>query len=78
MSCTCSGLARLADRRLPMPDIAVSKPDEEARLQAASEFWGISVESLRRMPKHQPDCSLVTTHHLTCTCGATAKAAAGE
>jgi len=52
--------------------------DEESGLKAASEHWGIPVERLRIMPKHERDCALVTTHHLTCTCGVLAKATSGD
>ena len=43
--------------------------DEETRLKAASEFWGIPIESLRQLPEHTADC-LIGKPHLTCTCGA--------
>ena len=42
----------------------------DQQVQAASEYWGLSAEYIRALPKHAPDCALVTTHHLTCTCGA--------
>lgn len=29
-----------------------------------------TLERILRGPRHTKDCSLVTTHHLTCTCGA--------
>jgi hypothetical protein len=44
----------------------------DAADQAASFWTGIRVRG--GMPLHAPDCALATTHHLTCTCGATTRA----
>jgi hypothetical protein len=42
----------------------------EDQIRAAADYYGLSEESIRQIPRHEPDCALVTTHHLTCTCGA--------
>lgn len=54
-----------------------AEPDqvEEQRLKDASEFWD---DALRTMPRHAPTCALLTTHHLTCTCGAYGEARSGQ
>lgn len=42
----------------------------------ASNPWDWTAEELaeaaRYLPRHAADCALVSTHHMTCTCGTTA------
>lgn len=49
-------------------ELADGLADEQVK--AAAEHYGLSEDYIRGLPKHQPDCGIVTTHHLTCTCGA--------
>jgi hypothetical protein len=42
----------------------------DQQVREVAEHFGISEAYVRSLPKHKSDCSLNTTHHLTCTCGA--------
>lgn len=57
-----------------MTDLMNTPPDPKTIAGAAADInpnarlrdvWDVS-----KLPIHDPDCALMTTHHLTCTCGA--------
>lgn len=45
----------------------------EVELAKVAELFGVPVEYLRQLPRHDPDC-LIGKPHLTCTCGVYARA----
>lgn len=62
-----------------MTDLMNTPPDPKTIAGAAADLnpnahlrdvWDMS-----KLPIHDPDCALATTHHLTCTCGASTRAA---
>lgn len=72
------------DQSTPIRNKADAAWEQLESLRAQARSYGLAVDDawplarvqqeidafVARLPKHEADCALVTTHHLTCTCGA--------
>lgn len=51
-----------------------SAPWRPPKIDLTTVYSPEQLAQLENLPKHDADCAIVTTHHLTCTCGAYTRA----